>query len=555
MKHLRILILLLPLVPYFSSCGRHQAELVLEDVETYIQDRPDSALAVLESMDQHTIVTRAAKAKYAVLYSAALDKNYIDTTDLDIIQPAVTYYMRHGTPDEKLKALYYQGRIHSNAGNYNKAIVSYTEALPLISKTDDEKYDGMLYSAITVAYNMTYNFDECLRYSDKAYNSFINSNDIPLANWALYSRAQDYYNTQRFSAADSLYRALLSSDSLDNSLRGTIESSYAFNLTSAPMQNLHVADSLFSSAIQHAGGLNNDSHWGAYAYLLSTKGELHEAGRILRELDAANSNAFHYWASQVEKENGNIEEAYSHLYSAFSSIEPIVNQAISQSTIKAQRDFFEIQTQNASLKIKGQRLLLLLVTILSLMAILFLYLLRRRNIQIAESEKSKLLEMKELAIKQLNEEHRLYEDERDKLRADYVQMYKTQFKYFAEISEAVTLAGKYTNKSDSYKSVYDKAASMVKDINSNKAGQKRFEQKINEAMHGIMKRFREDFPGLNEKDFQFVSYVFAGFDATLIALLLKFPSVPAVYMKKSRIKKMISSNNSVNKHDYLALFE
>ena len=52
--------------------------------------------------------------------------------------------MRHGTPDEKLKSLYYQGRIHSNAGDYNKAIVSYTKALPLISKTNDEKYVGML---------------------------------------------------------------------------------------------------------------------------------------------------------------------------------------------------------------------------------------------------------------------------------------------------------------------------------------------------------------------------------------------------------------------------
>jgi len=45
------------------------------------------------------------EAKYALLLSQALDKNYIDLQSDSIIAPAVRYYENHGTPDERLKTL------------------------------------------------------------------------------------------------------------------------------------------------------------------------------------------------------------------------------------------------------------------------------------------------------------------------------------------------------------------------------------------------------------------------------------------------------------------
>ena len=52
---------------------------VLEDVDSYIEARPDSALAVLEGIDVEDLGSREEKAKYALLMSMALDKNYIDS--------------------------------------------------------------------------------------------------------------------------------------------------------------------------------------------------------------------------------------------------------------------------------------------------------------------------------------------------------------------------------------------------------------------------------------------------------------------------------------------
>ena len=61
------------LVLVLSSC-RSQA---VRDVWNYIQDRPDSALCVLNSMEEARLHGRSL-AEYRLLKAMAMDKNYID---------------------------------------------------------------------------------------------------------------------------------------------------------------------------------------------------------------------------------------------------------------------------------------------------------------------------------------------------------------------------------------------------------------------------------------------------------------------------------------------
>jgi len=55
-------------------------------------------------------------ARYSLLNAMAIDKNYIDTTSLEIIAPARDYYPKYGTPTEALRTFYYLGRIYQNRG-------------------------------------------------------------------------------------------------------------------------------------------------------------------------------------------------------------------------------------------------------------------------------------------------------------------------------------------------------------------------------------------------------------------------------------------------------
>ena len=114
------------------SCTSHSEHWeTLAQVESYIEERPDSALSVLGRIDASELSDREEMARYALLYSMALDKNYIDTTTFDVLQPAIDYYIEHGTSDEQLRTYYYQGRIYQNKGDYDAAMQSFMNATDL----------------------------------------------------------------------------------------------------------------------------------------------------------------------------------------------------------------------------------------------------------------------------------------------------------------------------------------------------------------------------------------------------------------------------------------
>lgn len=71
--------------------------------ESLMNTKPNSALAVLESIPASDVKGKETSARYALLKSMALDKTYVDTTTFDVLQPAIDYYIKHGTPDEQLR--------------------------------------------------------------------------------------------------------------------------------------------------------------------------------------------------------------------------------------------------------------------------------------------------------------------------------------------------------------------------------------------------------------------------------------------------------------------
>ena len=135
MKHLFAIIALLMCI---TACNNHSANWeTLNQIESYIESNPDSALAMLNQISKDNLSGDEELAKYALLFSMALDKNYIDKTDFDVLQPALDYYLKHGNPDEKLKTYYYQGRIFQNRGNRDQALKSFEKALNKIEACSD----------------------------------------------------------------------------------------------------------------------------------------------------------------------------------------------------------------------------------------------------------------------------------------------------------------------------------------------------------------------------------------------------------------------------------
>ena len=142
-----------------SCSGNPEVDRQLAVAENMMAERPDSALSVLNGIDTGLVTSEAEKARYALLMSQALDKNYIDTTTFDVLQPAIDYYIDKdkGTPDEKLRTLYYQGIIFLNRSELDMSMQCFLKANDL----NNNYTDTLIYAHLLVAQGNLYN-QSCL---------------------------------------------------------------------------------------------------------------------------------------------------------------------------------------------------------------------------------------------------------------------------------------------------------------------------------------------------------------------------------------------------------
>lgn len=146
-------IILLVFTLFLYGCRRHSSVWEkMDKAERLLSEAPDSSLHILEEIPSADIKGEKEKARYAILKTIALDKNYIDTTSFEIIQPAVDYYLKKGNADEKLRVLYYKGRIYMNRSDFQSAMHCYLEA----SNIHDQYTDTLLFAHLLVAQGSLY---------------------------------------------------------------------------------------------------------------------------------------------------------------------------------------------------------------------------------------------------------------------------------------------------------------------------------------------------------------------------------------------------------------
>ncbi|MCD8292048.1 MAG: hypothetical protein LUC91_11195 [Prevotella sp.] len=136
--HLINIILLSTIALTIGSCDRHGTVWKeMDKAEGVMDSKSDSALVILENIPASSVNGKEVAAKYALLKSMALDKNYIDTTTFEVLQPAIDYYVKNGTPDEQLRTYYYQGRIYQNQGDDDSAMRSFMNGCDLRQRVTD----------------------------------------------------------------------------------------------------------------------------------------------------------------------------------------------------------------------------------------------------------------------------------------------------------------------------------------------------------------------------------------------------------------------------------
>ena len=188
-----------------GSCDRYKTvREKLNVAENLMNAHPDSALAILDNIPSAGINDREVAARYALLKSIALDKNCIDTTTFDVLQPAIDYYVKNGTPDEQFRTYYYQGRIYQNQGDDDSAMQSFMNACDLRKQVTDSLLLSHTLVAQGTLYLKQYKINDFVHYNMEAAKLYKTIGKDILAIKS-YTNALDGYVMQNNKpAADSL---------------------------------------------------------------------------------------------------------------------------------------------------------------------------------------------------------------------------------------------------------------------------------------------------------------------------------------------------------------
>ena len=215
------LLFILVFAATFVACERHSEHWsTITEMETIIEERPDSVLNVLQAIDPDELIGDEERAKHALLLSMAMDKNYIDRTDFEVLQPAIDYYEDNGSATDKLRTYYYQGRIHHNRGDEAAAMESYVKAINIGENSDDILTKARLFVAQGNIYNSLLRWDNAINanlqaaeyfYQMDKIDSFVNCN-LKACNG--YIQNDDYDNAQRILDKCSNYIGEVSNEKL-----------------------------------------------------------------------------------------------------------------------------------------------------------------------------------------------------------------------------------------------------------------------------------------------------------------------------------------------------
>ncbi len=541
----RILYILLVLT--LTGCTAIEVRKTLKDVETYIVERPDSALAVIESMDTTDLTTTGLRAHHALLHAMALDKNYIDVTDDSLALKAVNYYQKRGPRKNYARALYYLALTHFRTEQYESSM-NYLSMAEMVAEKYDSLYLGFVKVLQADAHNINYNNIEELACLEEALHIYTAIGAEYYSDVSSLGLARSYVDNSQYDKAEEILKRLLDSGRLNNKMRLQAMGDYAYLMAVKSEPDYSVASAYYEMVATEEGGkyMSVQDYW-MWAYVFSEMNDFDRSNEFVYSLKQVDSSVMaDYFMYMIAKNEGKYIEALDCLERFSDKNNDEVVHVLQQSISKIQRDYYQSQYKIQFFK-AANRLLIIICIIVAIsllgvvMSLLILKYWHRK-----EEEKEKYIRYAEEVNRQLRD---FKQDAYTSLQKKYISMYKRRYETIG------TLYDQYVQtdgRVDSERLIYRNVVSLIDELRSEIGNNDDFEVMLNKDLDNIMTKLRSELPNLKNKDYALFGYLALGFDATIISHFMDC-TVNTVYIRKSRLKKAIEDSDSENKSLFMEI--
>ena len=597
MKRTLTLYLILSLL-FLTGCNepKHVTE-SLYRAEALMNEYPDSAWTVLNTISPDEMGQNRTRAHYALLYTQAQDKTYRDETNDSLISVAVDYYRDTDDVRRKFLTYYYKGRVHFNGKDYLNAMTCYMEAEQLADTVADDYLSGLLYAELGRIYDIYYDYPKSLEAYHKSAECYERAGKIRHRNYIWFNQSNVFRNLNDYEESERLLQMVLAAGK-----EGKDSSLIRLSLGTLVMQ--YIEQKEMDKAISFYDELKSyiDENFGSSVFL-ARLAQMHlsignsEQVRIYieegwkRASNQTDSINLHLISSEIRYVLGDERNAYQELHKGLELQNREARQALQQPVLTAQRDYLSEKLEFEAYKLRMEKhlriLYLLFFSLLLVVVVLFLSRklkkekeksrstiegLNREMLQKDKESRNKMasllqeLEDKDkqtkVAIHQLRNELRnqeenyhqymveakqLQHDLQDNLDMKKVFTAELFKNWFEMMGTFVFIAEQKDIKESSRMKNIRKETDLMKEkyMVGNKAFRE-LERMVNTYHDEAMTHFRREVSLTDESDYRRVCYFFAGFSVQTIAWIMD-EKVENVYQRRLRLRKFIASSELPHK--------
>ncbi len=546
----RIIYIIILVVSLMSCEGHSEHWTAISQIETYIEGRPDSALAVLQAISPDDLIGKDEKALYALMMSMAMDKNYVDVKSDSLIMLAVDYYDEHPDIEKRFLSYYYLGRVQDNGGHYTKAMLSFAKAEELIEEFADKSQIGLLYVHIGLINERVYDYPKSVDAYNKAFDYFVAAGNIIYQYYLRLSIGQVLFNLKQYDAAEThltetmewaydnedYYLCQSCFETLIMLYEQQADDKALFLLYESPYAAVCEDDMILSQSL---------------AYMSAYRNEEDKASKYLERAwdnasDMSDTTILLFKEYRINKLLGAYDKALNTYEKLFQMQDSIVRHTLQQPILTAQNDYFKSQAEYNALKLRHNRQVSILIFIVLAFVFFAVMLYVRYRMVAKNSEINRNMEM----IHDL--EASLFSKDKDvsRMTSDAVQMnqqinelFVRQFELIDKLSKTYYETHGTSKEKDA---IYSQVKCEIENLRTDKKYILQLEDIVNKYKNNVMRFTREEMPQFSEMDYRLLCFLYAGFSAKAISIFTG-DSIGNIYMRKSRLKSKISESDSPNR--------
>ena len=547
---MRKLITILIIAITTVSCGKiKEARHALNDIEAFINERPDSALAILDSFDTLLLNHKSIWAHHSLLHAQAKDKCYIDETNDSLMTQVVNYYEGKRDKEKRFKAYYYLGRIQYNAGDYAASMLSYTKAEQIIDNIDDDFIKGLLHAQLGILHHKYFDYQRSLESYDKAQMYYEACDMQSHVYFIKLDIGLNYQEQRKYSTAEFLYQEVMQwafengQYSLCEEALGLLISLYgetnqlskSNKLINSEYANIN-PDNIYVLRGKLLESANNNSFDDSIKY----QKEIWESANTIS--DSINNYYNVYTTARIR---GNYEIAlYAH--EKIQSIQDsILIKSMKYPLLSIKNKYLQTENDNMQLCMRRDRnkivIIIVIFCLISIIASLAIHhKITLQNMKIARYVE--VAEELEITLQSKCKELRTVNIKHGAIRAELAE----NCEFIANmLSRQYELLNKLTSTyyethgcNKDKEAIYKYVSKEIECLSSDKKTIQHLEELVNLHKGNIMKTIRENLPNLTEMEYRLLCYLCVGFSAKAISIFTG-DSTNNIYVKKSRIKNEI----------------